>query len=76
VLGFLAPVLVYHSYGILSGVYLDLAIVPYDLAVGIGVLEALLVPLLAGLFLWKTAVWRHDREKSPKHVFDDPNILD
>lgn len=55
---------------------MDLAIVPYDLAVGIGVLEALLVPLLAGLFLWKTAVWRHDREKSPKHVFDDPNILD
>jgi hypothetical protein len=68
--------LLYHSYGILSGVYSELSIVPYDFAIGIGVLEALLVLVLLPLFLWKTVVWWHDRPRLLKHFVDDPGLLD
>jgi hypothetical protein len=66
----------YHSYGILSGVYSDLSVVPYDFAVGVGVLEALLVVVLLPLFLWKTVVWWHERPRNLKHFVDDPGLLD
>lgn len=70
-------ILIYHSYGILSGTYSSLEIVPYDAAIIIGVLEAIIAPFLGLWFLWRLFIWTHDhRSTIPRHLFDDPRILD
>jgi hypothetical protein len=54
----------------------SLWILSYQQAIILGVLETFGAMALTVLLLWKTVVWWHDRPRSPKHVFDDPNLLD
>lgn len=76
-LGIVSAILIYHSYGILSGVYQDLNILPYDYAILLGVLEAIIAPFLGLWFLWRLFIWTHDHSPAlPKNVFDDPRLLD
>jgi hypothetical protein len=76
ILGAAAGLLLFHSYGILSGVYSDLAIVPSDVALKVGGVELLLGVVLVPIFLAKSFVWYHDRNVRQKHVYDDPNITE
>jgi hypothetical protein len=76
ILGAGAGLLLYHSYGVLTGVYSDLTIVPSDIALKIGGLELLLGLVLVPVFLAKSFVWYHDRGVRQKHVYDDPGIIE
>lgn len=42
----------------------------------ISVFEGFFGIVLTIVFLAKLLVWWHDRPKTPKHIWDDPRILD
>ncbi len=76
ILGGVTGLLLYHSYGILSGIYSSMSIVSYQDALIIGGFEILASLVLIPIFLAKFFVYWHDRPKRLKHVFDDPGLLD
>jgi len=64
------------AFGVLSHDPFDsLWILSYEQAIVLGVTEMLVVSVLTVIFLWKIVVLWHDRPRSLKHVFDDPNLL-
>ena len=76
ILGAAGALLLFHSYGIFSGIYTSLNIVPSDVALKIAGLELLFGVVLVPIFLGKSFVWYHDRGVRQKHVYDDPGILE
>lgn len=76
ILGAAAAVLFSQSFAILSHDSFDsLWIFTYGQAILLGLIEALAALVLTVMFLWKTAIWWHDRPRELKHVFDDPHII-
>lgn len=65
-----------HAYLTVTGSFSSLSIVDYQTSQIAGYLEVLVTIVLTPIFLWKLAVWNHDRPFTPAHVWDDQNILD
>src|SRR5439155_20648111 len=63
-----------HAYTTLTGAWAGFRIVSYETATRFALVESFILPFIAGLFLFKLAVWFHDRPKEA-NWYTDPGLL-